>query len=101
MLRLGPPVGSQTWGVGETTGVSYKEVEMLSKEMNYYKELLAYSQQQIPSLEQQRFHARAQAHKDLIQFHFQPAILSLEARIDQLYREDLYASYPPDDLFDF
>ena len=44
--------------------------------------------------------SRAQAYKDLIQFHFQPVILSLEARIDQVYREDLYASYPPDDLFD-
>ena len=101
ILRLGAPGGNQTWVVGETTGVSHKKVEILSKEMNYYKELLAFSQQQIPLLEQQRFHARAQAHKDLIQFHFQPAILSLEERIDHLYREDLYASYPPDDLFDF
>ena len=102
-LRLSVPGGSQAWVIGETTGVSHKEVEILSKEMNYYKELLAYSLQQIHLLEQQRFHARAQAHKDLIQFHFQPAIfiLSLEARIDQLYREDLYASHPPDDLFDF
>ena len=100
MLRLSVPGGSQAWVVAETTGVSHKEVEMLSKEMNYYKELLAYSLQQIPLLEQQRFHARAQAHRDLIQFHFQP-ILSLEARIDRVYREDIYASYPPDDLFDF
>ena len=58
MLRLSVPGTSQAWVVSESIGVSHKEVEMLSKQMNYYKEMLTYSQQQIQVLEQQRFHVQ-------------------------------------------